>query len=227
MTNPSAFATWVVDKITLKEPVSRREELANGITHGIGALLSVVATVLLIVETSLYGDAYRIVGCAIFGFSMIMLYSASTLYHLSQGPVSKRLFRVMDHLSIYLLIAGTYSPIVLSVRGVWGWSLFAAIWSCALFGAIFTIAFWGRFKILGVLIYVGMGWLILVDWQTFRDAATGNILEWALAGGIVYTLGAVVYATKRIPYGHAVWHLFVLGGSICFFIGVYFNMTHS
>jgi len=195
------------------------EELANSLTHGLGTLLSLAGLVVLV---TLAGDPLRLVAFAVYGGSLVMLYAASTCYHAARSVRRKRLLRIVDHAAIYLLIAGTYTPVTLvALRGVWGWILFGLVWGLAVFGIIFTLLFVGRFKALTLGIYIAMGWIgVIAGKQLFVALPTGALV-WLLVGGLSYTGGAVFYAWKRLPFNHAIWHLFVLGGSICHFIAVY------
>ena len=194
----------------------RREELWNAVTHGLGVLLSVAAAALLIVFASLRGSAWIIVGVSIFGATLIVLYTASTVYHAVGGARAKARLKVFDHASIYLLIAGTYTPCVLGpLRGGWGWSLFGVIWGLALAGVVFKVFMVGRFPRLSTVIYVAMGWLVLIAAVPLVRALPGAALAWLVAGGVAYTAGTVFYHGRRMRYTHAIWHLFVLAGSLC------------
>lgn len=199
------------------------EEIANSITHGIGAALSVAALSVLITLAALYGDAWRIVSFSIYGATLIMLYLASTLYHGFTHPRVKKIFQLLDHSAIFLLIAGTYTPFTLvTLRGAWGWTLFSLIWGIAIAGIILTFLFMDRFKILFVLLYLGMGWLVVIAAKPLAQLVpTGGII-WMGIGGACYTLGVIFYLWKRLPYNHTIWHLFVLGGSVCHFFGILF-----
>ncbi len=202
------------------------EEIANSVIHGIGIALSVAALVLLVVFASLRGDAWRIVSFSVYGTTLIMLYMASTLYHAITNERAKRFFKLMDHVSIYLLIAGTYTPIALvSMRGGWGWSIFGVIWFMAITGILLKIMFIGRFKILSTIIYVLMGWMIVIAFKPMLNMVPPGLLMWLLIGGVCYTLGVIFYVWKVMPYHHAVWHLFVLGGSISHFFGMLFHLS--
>jgi hemolysin III len=198
-----------------------REELANVLTHGIGIVLSVAGLAVLVSLTSVRGDAWSVTATAIFGASLVLLYTASTLYHSFQGEHVKRLLRKFDHAAIFLLIAGTYTPFLLvSLRGPWGWSLFGVIWGLAAIGVAMKFWFTGRFKVLSTLIYLAMGWLVVVAARPMLRAVPAEGLWLLLAGGLCYTLGTAFYVWKRLPYHHAIWHLFVLGGSVCHFFAV-------
>ena len=197
------------------------EELAHSITHGIGAALSIAGLVLLVTLAAIRGDAWHVVGCSMFGATLVFLYTASTLYHSITHPGAKKVLRVFDHAAIFLLIAGTYTPFTLvTLRGGWGWTLFVIVWGLALVGIIYKITATNRFRFLSVLLYLGMGWLVLIAIKPMVTSMPRPGLILLLAGGLCYTLGVIFYAWKRLPYGHAVWHLFVLAGSICHFFAV-------
>ncbi len=198
-----------------------KEEIASSVTHGIGAALSVAALVILVVFASKQGDPWRIVSSIIFGSSMIMLYLSSTFYHAFQNPKLKSLFKVFDHASIYLLIAGTYTPFLLvSIRGAWGWSLFGVIWGLALFGIIFKAFFIHKFRILSTLMYVFMGWIVVIAMkQMLLKIPPGGMILLVL-GGLSYTFGVIFYINKKIKFNHAIWHLFVLGGTTLHFFAI-------
>jgi hemolysin III len=197
------------------------EELANSITHGLGIGLSIAGLVVMVVISAINGDAWHVVSSAIFGSTMILLYTASTLYHSFQNPNVKRAFRVLDHSMIYLLIAGTYTPFTLvTLRGGWGWSLFGVIWGLALTGIGFKLFFTGRFPKISTIIYVIMGWLALIAIKPLIDTLPNGGLFFLFAGGVSYTLGVVFYVWHKMPYHHAVWHLFVLGGTVLHFFAI-------
>jgi len=197
------------------------EELANAITHGLGAAAALAGGAVLITLAALFGDGWQLAGAIVFGVCLLLLYLASTLYHAIAHPVAKARLKVFDHCAIYLLIAGTYTPFTLvGLRGPWGWSLFAAIWTLAIAGVVFKLFFTGRFKLLSTLLYVGMGWLALVAIKPLLNALDGWTLGWLLAGGVFYTLGTVFYHRPALRYSHAVWHLFVVAGSVCHYVSV-------
>ena len=198
------------------------EEWANAITHGVGLLFSVAALALLVVFASLRGDAWHVTASAIFGASLVLLYASSTLYHSARRIAVKRLLRTLDHSAIFLLIAGTYTPFLLvNLRGPWGWSLFGVVWTLAIAGIAAKFWFTGRFPVVSTLIYVAMGWLIIFALRPLLHSLAPGGLWFLLAGGACYTGGLVFYLWKRLPYHHAVWHLFVLGGSACHFFAVF------
>ncbi len=202
------------------------EEIANSITHGIGAALSVAALVLLVVFAALENDAWAVVGFSIFGASLIILYLTSTLYHSFTNRKVKRIFRVLDHSMIFILIAGTYTPITLTVlRGAWGWTLFGLIWGLAIFGIVMKIAFFDRFNGLSMVLYLLMGWLVVIAVKPMLMSAPTGLLVWMGFGGLSYTLGVIFYAWDRLPFNHAIWHLFVLGGSVCHFFGMILHIV--
>lgn len=204
-------------------PYSFIEELFNSITHGAGMVLSLAALVLLIVFSSIYGSAGHVVSCTIFGVTLTLLYTASTLYHSIQRPRVKRVFKIFDHSCIYLLIAGTYTPFLLvTLRGALGWTMFGIIWFLAVSGVVLKVLFVHRFRIISTIAYVMMGWIIIFAIKPLADSLPSGGLAWLIAGGIAYTLGVVFYAWKRLPFHHAIWHLFVLAGSLCHFTSVIF-----
>ncbi|MCK0104979.1 hemolysin III family protein [Marinobacter sp. S0848L] len=198
------------------------EEWINSATHGLGAALSVIGTIALIVGASQLGDIWKIISFSVFGTSLILLYMASALYHGARSPQLKSLYKTMDHCAIFLLIAGTYTPFLLvNMRGTTGWTLFAVIWSLAFTGVALKIIFKNRFKLARVGIYVAMGWLITFASGDLAASLSETALYLTVAGGVVYTAGVVFYLADRVPYMHAVWHLFVLGGSACHFGAIY------
>ncbi len=197
------------------------EELANAITHGLGALLSIAGLVLLVVFASLDGNAWHIVSFSIFGTCLVLLYTASTLYHSFRSTRVKHVLRIMDHSAIYLLIAGTYTPFTLTLlRGGWGWSMFGVIWGLCIAGIVFKVFFIKRFNGLSTLLYLLMGWMIVIAAKPLLEHLPIGGLYWLLAGGAAYSLGTVFYLWEKLPFHHAVWHLFVLAGSICHFFAV-------
>ena len=207
-------------------PQSLGEEIANSIAHGIGAALSVVALVLLVVFASKYGDIWRIVSFSIYGSTLFFLYLASTLYHSFTNKRVKSFFRILDHSSIYLLIAGTYTPVTLvSMRGPWGWTIFGLIWAMAIGGIFTKIFMMGKYKIVSVILYVVMGWLIIIAFKPMLQMVPEGLIIWLFIGGICYTLGLIFYACKKVPYFHFIWHLFVLAGSISHFCGMLLHLT--
>lgn len=197
------------------------EEIANSVTHGIGLALAVAGLTVLVVLSAIYGDAWRVVSFSIYGGSLIILYSASTLYHSVQHPKAKKIFRTLDHTSIYVLIAGTYTPFMLiSVRGTMGWTLLAIVWVMAVTGIIWKIFFLGRFEVMATIMYIFMGWMGVIAFRQMLVSIPPLGVTMLFAGGIAYTLGVIFYAWEKLPYNHAIWHLFVLAGSICHFFAM-------
>ena len=200
---------------------SRGEEVANAITHGIGTVLSVAALVLLVVFASLKGTAWHVVSFSIYGTTMLLLYLNSTLVHSLREGKAKDLFEFFDHSSIYLFIAGTYTPFLLvAIRGPLGWSLFGIVWGVALFGVAFKAFFVKKFLFMSTIFYIAMGWLIVIAWNPLSAAVAGGGMALLMTGGILYTLGTIFYVWRGFPFHHAVWHVFVLAGSVTHFFAV-------
>jgi len=200
---------------------SEAEELANRLTHGFGALLSLAGLVVLIVAAGATGDPWRIVSCSIYGSVLTLFYLTSTIYHSVRPPGLRYLFRILDHAAIYLVIAGTYTPFTLvSLRGAWGWSLFGTVWGLAVGGVIFKIFMTHRLRILGPIFYIAMGWIAVIAFKPLLTVLTPAGMAWLVAGGVAYTAGVVFYAWNRLPFNHAIWHLFVLVGSACHYFSV-------
>ena len=208
------------------KPYSLGEEIANAVTHGIGTGLSVAGLTLLVVLAILHGDVSRIVSFSIYGSSLIILYLASTLYHSFQNPPVKQVFRIIDHASIYLLIAGTYTPfLLLCMRGAWRWALLGVVWGLALVGIGFKAFFTNRFRKVSVLAYILMGWLCVIALREMLATIPSGGLILLVVGGVIYTVGIIFYVWKRVPYNHAIWHLFVMGGSICHYLAILLYLT--
>lgn len=200
---------------------SRGEEIANSITHGLGMVLSIAGLAVLITFASHYGNSWHIVSCAIFGAALILLYAASTLYHAVQQPAAKSILRILDHSAILVLIAGTYTPFTLvSLRGPWGWSLFGVVWGLAVLGIILETTRLRRFRAGLIALYVTMGWAVVAAIKPMLQNVSSGGLWLLLAGGLAYTGGILFYGWRRLPYNHAVWHLFVLAGSILHFFAI-------
>jgi hemolysin III len=203
------------------------EEIANSVTHGVGLLLAVAGLVVLVTLAAVRGTAWHVVGCSIYGSTLVLLYAASTLYHSIPNARAKRVFRVIDHSAIFLLIAGTYTPFTLiNLRGPWGWSLFGVVWGLALFGILFQTGKL-RHPVLSVVLYVLMGWTVVIATRPLLHAIAPGGLALLVAGGLAYTLGITFYAWKRLPYGHSVWHGFVLLGSAFHFFAILFFVVPS
>lgn len=202
---------------------SRFEEKLNISSHAIGVLLSIIALILLVTHASLNGNIWHIVSFSIFGASLLVLYAASTFYHSTKKPDLRAKLRVLDHASIYVLIAGTYTPFALvTLNGSTGWTIFAISWGLALSGIILKLFFTGRFKIISTSMYLFMGWMIIFAIQPLIDNLSSEGLFWLVAGGLAYTIGAILYGIKAIKFNHAIFHVFVLIGSACHFVAVYF-----
>lgn len=238
-------------------PQTPHEELANSLTHGLGAALSIAGLVLMVVFAAKRGTARDVVGASIFGSTLILLYLMSTLYHAFRGKKVKLVFKVFDHSAIFLLIAGTYTPFCLSALGRispgWGWTVFGLVWGLAVLGITFKGIFYGRIaksalrpapldhlhsspvppvdpvfvKRMGWIstgIYLLMGWIIVIAAAPLGRSLSTQGLYWLFGGGAFYSLGAAIYSLKKVPYHHAVWHLFVVGGSACHVFGVLFHV---
>ncbi len=202
------------------------EAIANSTTHGLGVLLSITALIILTVYSSMQNDVVKIVSSVLYGSTLIAMYSASTFYHLLRNPRVRHYLRILDHSTIYLLIAGTYTPITLvSLQGVWGWTLFGLVWSIALFGIVFKFFFVHRFEIVSTLLYLFMGWLAIIAIEPIIKALPFTALAWIIAGGLFYSVGVIFYLWKKLPFGHTIWHLFVLAGSICHFFAILFYVV--
>lgn len=226
MTNEKCKTSIFEIEVPHSRQQSSGEEIANSITHGIGAALSIVALVLLVVYAIKYGDIWRIVSFSIYGSTLFFLYLASTLYHSFINIRVKHFFRILDHSSIYLLIAGTYTPVTLvCMRGPWGWTIFGLIWAMAIGGIIAKSFLIGKYEIVSVLLYVAMGWLIIIAFKPMLQMVPKGLIIWLFIGGVCYTLGLIFYACEKAPYFHFIWHLFVIGGSISHFFGMLLHLT--
>ena len=205
------------------------EEIANSITHGVGALLSLLGTALLLYRTVRgEGSGLHVASFAIYGASLFLLHLSSTLYHALRHPGAKVVFWIFDHCSIYLLIAGTYTPfLLLSLWGRWGATLLATIWGLTILGIVFKSVFIGRLRKTSVVLYVLMGWLIVIAAREVWLRVPHEALVYVAAGGLLYTAGIAFYGWKRLPFHHAIWHLFVLGGSACHYLAVLFYLAPS
>ncbi len=197
------------------------EEIANAITHGVWSLLSIAGLVVLVVSAAVRGDAWYVVSFAVFGFSAVLLFTMSTLYHAIRAPRAKRVLKVMDHASIYALIAGTYTPFALTVlRPTVGWTVFGIVWGAAAIGISLKPFFAGRAKGLSTVTYVAMGWIIVFAWKPLVASAGADAVRFLIAGGLAYTVGAAFYMLKGRPWTHPVWHLFVGAGATLHFFAV-------
>jgi hemolysin III len=218
------FSSWLIKNISLHNYDNKQEELANAVTHGLGILLSITAIILMVFKVSATDSQVSLTAVLIFGFSMVLLYSSSTFYHLSKGPVIKRILRIMDHSTIYFLIAGTYTPVLLTIGGAAGWAIFGIEWALTLLGITFTLFFWDKYGILHVLFYIIMGWMAVFIWKPLMETVTRPFIILMISGGLRYTLGTIIYGLKKVPFNHAIWHLFVLAGSILLFLAIYLHL---
>jgi len=209
-----------------KKAYSSGEEFANSITHGVGFFIGIAVLVLLVVFSSLRKSAWEVVSCSIYGVTFILLYLSSTLYHSARRPRVRQVMKIVDHSAIYLLIAGTYTPYALvPLRGAVGWTLLGVIWGCALLGIFFKAFFTGRFKAVSLISYLFMGWICVIAVKPlYRELGTSSFVLFA-AGGLCYTVGTIFYAWKSLKGSHAVWHLFVLSGSLCHFFSILFGIA--
>ncbi len=200
----------------------KTEEILNVITHGLGFLLSIAALVLLVVYASLYGDAWHIVSFSIYGFSLVTLYLASTLFHSARSPKLRKRLNIFDHSAIYVLIAGTYTPFLLvTLRGPWGWSLLGVIWGLAIAGVVFKLFFTGKYDVMSAIVYVLMGWIIIIAIKPMNENLPPEGLYWLIGGGVSYMIGAGFYLLNKMPYNHAIFHIWVLLGSFAHFVAVF------
>jgi hemolysin III len=197
------------------------EEIANSVTHGAGLLAAVVGMTLLVVAAAQRGDPWVMIASVVYGFTLVFLYLASTLYHGLARTRAREVMRRLDHSAIYLLIAGTYTPIVLvSLRGPWGWSLFGVVWGLAVFGTVFKAVHGPRWPVVSTALYILMGWVVIVAFGPLRQALPAPGIAWTIAGGVFYTGGVVFFVWERLRFSHAIWHLFVLAGSLCHYVAI-------
>ncbi|MFS0751103.1 PAQR family membrane homeostasis protein TrhA [Oceanobacillus sp. 1P07AA] len=202
---------------------TKGEEIANAITHGVAALLSIAGLVVLIVSSALNGTALHVVTFTIFGATMVILYTSSTFVHALPKGKAKDVFEILDHSSIYLFIAGTYTPFTLLViQGAMGWSIFGVVWGIALFGIIFKVYFVKRFLFTSTLLYIAMGWLIVIGWSQITNNLESSGVYLLVAGGLCYTLGTIFYMWRGFKFHHMIWHLFVIAGTIFHYFCVLF-----
>ena len=199
------------------------DEWANYLTHGLGILLSFIGCFFLILPSLESDNPLKPVCFVIYGLSLVLLYSASTIYHALKHPKLKKIFRTIDHCAIYLLIAGSYTPFtMIPLKGAWGWFLFGTIWGLAALGITFKIFFIHRFKIFSTLVYIAMGWLVLVAIEPLMNSYPYEGILWLVSGGLFYTLGVIFFAMDKNKFYHAIWHLFVMGGSMCHYFAILF-----
>ena len=197
------------------------EEVAHSVTHGLGLLAAVAGLVVLVILAAATRDPWRITSCAIYASTLVLLYGASTLYHALSATRARHVFRVLDHSAIFLLIAGTYTPFALiSLRGPWGWTLLAIVWGLAVLGIAAKLVFGTRWPVISTALYLLMGWTVVIAVKPLLAHVPPGGIAWLVAGGLAYTGGVVFYAWTRLRYSHAIWHLFVLAGSVCHYIAV-------
>ena len=206
------------------------EEIANAVTHGVGAALAIAGlAVATVAAATRGGGAWHVVPVAVYGACLVLMFLMSTLYHSLPKGKGKRVFRILDHEAIYLMIAGTYTPFTLTAmrdgHAGWAWGVFGAVWGLAVGGMVFQALCTGKYKVLATAVYVAMGWLIVVALKPLAESLPAAGVRWLWAGGLCYTAGAVVYLFKRVPYHHAVWHLAVLGGAICHYFGILMHVA--
>ncbi|MEG0073936.1 MAG: hemolysin III family protein [Clostridia bacterium] len=204
-----------------------KEEIANAITHGLGAVFALIALIVMVILAAMHGTVWHVTSVCIYGLTMFILYLMSTLYHSLYATKAVKVFKVFDHASIYLLIAGTYTPftlLVLREQGMIGWVIFATVWALAIIGIVLSTLCINKFKVLKTICYIGMGWVILFAFnpliEQFKIDNNMGCLYWLIAGGLSYTLGCIFYLAKNMKYSHSIWHLFVLAGSVFHFIAV-------
>ena len=201
---------------------SPNEERLNIWSHFIGVILGILGLVLLIVKGINLNSIIHIASYVIYGLSMVVLFLASTLYHSATEPSKRMKLKIFDHVAIYFLIAGSYTPFTLiGLKGAWGWSIFGVAWGIGIIGMVLKLFFTGRFNFLSTLSYVLMGWVVVIAIKPLMNSLSSDALFWLAIGGVFYTVGAVLYSIKKIPYNHAIFHFFVLGGCISHFIGIY------
>lgn len=202
-----------------------RAEIANSVTHGIGAGLSIAAMTVLVTYSLQQNDTLKTISFLIYGLSLIVLYLASTLYHSINHIKTKHVFRIMDHSAIFIAIAGTYTPFALvKIQGSLGWTVFSLVWGLAALGIVFKVFFVKRFDFASTIVYILMGWLAVFFYDAILENLSRECIYWLVAGGLSYTLGTIFYGMRKLPYHHAIWHLFVLGGSVCHYFAVYLHI---
>jgi len=204
----------------------RQEELANTLTHGIGILFGIIAMPILISLAAVHGSGVKVIGTIVYGFSFLLVFTASTLYHLSENPETKRKFRILDHISIYFMIAGSYTPFIIAFLNNYEGMLFLVIqWSLVLFGILFKLFYTHRFQYLSLLIYVTMGWLILFAPAEFYAAIPTSCIVLMIVGGVLYTVGVLFFIWHKLKFSHAIWHVFVLAASICHYVAILLTVS--
>lgn len=213
------FTNWLVNNITLHNHDNTKEEFVNGLTHFIGIILSIVGIVYLALKETT--TPHLKTATIVYGSTMLLLFTASTIYHWLKDPILKRIGRILDHCNIYLLIAGTYTPLAFYLGGKIGISILTLEWFLTFVGIIFTLKFWGRLKFLHIFFYLIMGWMVVFMWGDFVALVPEELPRYIIGGGIFYTVGVVIYALKKIPFYHGVWHIFVVLGAGSMFMGIF------
>jgi hemolysin III len=216
---PTQKKSWLERHITLHSYDDANAEKANAMTHFIGALLALVALVIIFARSSSLPTVAMKSGMVVWGFTMLLLYSASALYHHLPRGDAKRFCRILDHSNIYFLIAGTYTPMMTYIGTPAAYRILILVWAIALFGIVFTLIFWGKLSAVHVGLYLAMGWLIVFFWKDIAPNIPTELMGWIFAAGIAYSVGVIFYANKKIPHYHAIWHLFCIAGSAIFFMG--------
>ncbi|WP_320130429.1 hemolysin III family protein [uncultured Sphaerochaeta sp.] len=211
--------SWLEKHITLHSYDDEKAEKENAMTHVIGAILAVIALIIIFARTSQLPSFGLKAGMIVWGFTMLLLYSASAMYHHLPHNDAKRFCRILDHSNIYFLIAGTYTPMLMYVGTPLAHTLLLAVWLIAALGIAFTLIFWGKLGPLHVILYLAMGWLIVFFWGSIIPYFPKGLTTWVFAAGITYSVGVIFYANKKLPHYHAIWHLFCIAGSALFFIG--------
>jgi hemolysin III len=202
------------------------EEIAHSVSHGIAAGLAIAALVVLLMHAHYFGDGWRIASFTVYGVSLILVFGTSTLYHALQYPPAKRLFQMLDHAAIFLLIAGTYTPFTLvTLRGAFGWTIFCVIWVMAVAGIVLKVSFMNRLERLGHWMYLAMGWFGLFALYPLLQILPLNGILWLFAGGLFYSIGVLFYVGNKFAYTHFVWHLFVMGGALCHFVAIFLYVS--
>ncbi len=219
------MSAWLEQHITLHNYDDLKAERENSLTHVFGTILAVIALITILIKLPSLPSFGMKVGMVIWGFTMILLYGASALYHALPHGNAKRVCRIMDHSNIYFLIAGTYTPLMMYIGTPLAHRIIIAVWVIAFLGIAFTLVFWGKLKALHVILYLAMGWLIVFFWGDITPYLPANLTYWVIAAGLTYSIGTIFYASKRIPHYHAIWHFFCIGGSALFYFGYMFTLV--
>ena len=218
------MGTWIAQNITLPKHVTMTEEKENALSHFLGLFLAVIGFLYVVSASAPAGHPMARTGMIIFALSNIVLYASSAFYHALKPGLAKKVMRVLDHSSIYLLIAGSYTPILLYIGSTVTVAYTVGIWCAAAIGIVLTVRFWGRFYPVHIALYVVMGWSVLTIYDSVFPFIHDGLFPYVLSGGITYTVGVLFYSIKKIPHNHLIWHIFVLSGSLLFFLGYYFTL---